>query len=138
MAGHPGTTNVEGCWPTVATEPVSLRAASDVVVVRLSGAGTGPRRQVATTCGEAAHFDARAMRDLPSAEDLWSLVDSAAPFVIADRVSTGGLGTGRSALVGSRGESWGLTTVLVDGLPVVRLPTLGNCLLWPDMNAASL
>lgn len=91
---------------------------------------------------EGARFDARALRDLPTAGDVWSLVDSAAPFVIADRpdtarLDTGGIGAGRSALVSSRGESWGGTTVLIDGLPV-RLPThTGQLAVLPDMHAAA-
>lgn len=86
--------------------------------------------------GEGARFDARALRDLPTAGDVWSLAETAAPFVVADRLDTGGLGTGRSALVGSRGASWALTTVLVDGLPITAPTGTGLLAALPDMNAA--
>jgi hypothetical protein len=91
--------------------------------------------------GEGASFDARALRDLPTADNLWSLIETAAPFVITDRagtgrLDTGGLGTGTSALMGSRGESWALTTISFDGL-LVRSPTRTGLLpALPDMNAA--
>lgn len=129
-----------------AAGPITVRVGMAAVVVVSAMAGNTMALRVERVddvpLGEAARFDARALRDLPSAGDLWSLVDSAAPFVIADRpdtarLDTGGLGIGRSALVGSRGESWGLTTVMMDGLPV-RLPTrTGQLAILADMNAAS-
>ena len=86
--------------------------------------------------GEGADFGARAIRDLPSADNLWSLVETAAPFVVVDRMDTGGLGTGRAALLGSRGDSWAMTNVSFGGLQV-RGPTRTGLLpVLPDMNAA--
>ncbi len=130
---------VENPGSAVASEVVSIGAAQvTVLVVRLSGAGAAPsiQRRDRFRVGEGADFDARAIRDLPSADNLWSLVETAAPFVIVDRVSTGGLGLGRSALMGSRGESWALTTVSFGGLQM-RSPTRTGLLpVWPDMNAA--
>ena len=85
---------------------------------------------------EGTRFGPRALRDLPTADDAWSLVETAAPFVVADRVSTGGLGLGGSALVSTRGESWALAGVSFGGIPV-RSPTPGGRLpIVPDMHAA--
>lgn len=108
--------------------PVAARIAIDarwVEAVALVIPPVGPSRLDVVgrhRIGEGADFDARLLRDLPVADNLWSLVETAAPFVVVDRMDTGGLGLGRAGLLGARGESWGLTTVVVDGLPV-RLPT---------------
>jgi hypothetical protein len=72
---------------------------------------------------EGAAFSGALLEDLPSAGDFWSLIETAAPFVVADRMDTGGLGTARSALVGGRGESWATTSLLVGDAPI-RFPTL--------------
>jgi hypothetical protein len=137
----PGTYDVslEVSGAAATTESVSISAARvTVLVVRLAPAGGAPsiQRRDAFRIGEGADFDVRSIRDLPSAHDLWSLVETAAPFVIVDRVSTGGLGLGRSALMGSRGESWALTAVSFGGLQI-RSPTRTGLLpVGPDMNAA--
>jgi hypothetical protein len=110
-----------------------------VVIAHPVDAGAPPAITLvdAVPAGDGARFDERALRDLPSADNLWSLVETAAPFVIVDRLDTGGLGTGRSALMGSRGESWGLTTVSFGGL-LVRSPTrTGLLAALPEMTAAA-
>jgi len=56
--------------------------------------------------GEGLHLTSRWFTDLASAHDVWSLIETTVPFVIADRMDNGGLGTGRSALIASRGSSW--------------------------------
>lgn len=85
---------------------------------------------------EGAAFSAEVLRELPTADDLWSLVETAVPFVVVDRVGTGGLGLGHSALMGSRGESWALTTVNVGGLQVRSPNRTGRLPVLPDMHAA--
>jgi hypothetical protein len=86
---------------------------------------------------EGARFAGALLEDLPSASDLWSLIETAAPFVIVDRMDTGGLGTARSALAGSRGESWG-TTSIAEGDATVRFPTAtGQLPLLGNMPAAA-
>lgn len=108
---------------------VTLPAGSDTTALPTLAAG--PSYQST----EGALFDRRALRDLPTADDAWTLVEIAAPFVIADRMSTGGLGLGRSALVSTRGESWAATGVAFDGIPV-RSPTpSGRLPLVVDMHA---
>ena len=61
--------------------------------------------------GEGVTFDRRWTSALPEGDDVWRLLETAAPFVVADRMDNGGLGAGRSALVGSRAASWTSTTV---------------------------
>ncbi|MCC7043767.1 MAG: TonB-dependent receptor [Acidobacteria bacterium] len=139
----PGTYDVSMILPDgrAVTERLAIGPGRTVVLAAAFPADAvslpGIRRIDEYADGEGAAFDARAIRDLPSADNLWSLVETAAPFVVVDRLDTGGLGTGRSALMGSRGESWALTNVSVDGMPV-RSPTRTGALpVLPDMNAAA-
>jgi hypothetical protein len=98
--------------------------------------------QVTFQSTEGARFNARALGDLP-VDDLSGLVETAAPFVISDRMSTGGLGIGRSALLAARGESWTTTTVSVGGIEVRsptssgRLPAVGDLAFAEAVVAAS-
>ncbi len=68
--------------------------------------------------GEGVTFDREWTSALPPGDDVWRLLETAAPFVVADRMDNGGLGTGRSALVGSRGSSWTSTTVSFGGVSI--------------------
>ena len=68
--------------------------------------------------GEGVTFDREWTSALPPGDDLWRLLETAAPFVVADRMDNGGLGTGRSALVGTRGSAWSSTTVSLGGLSI--------------------
>ena len=68
--------------------------------------------------GEGVTFDREWTSALPPGDDIWRLLETAAPFVVADRMDNGGLGTGRSALVGTRGSSWTSTTVSFDGMAI--------------------
>lgn len=65
--------------------------------------------------GEGQHLTSRWFTDPASARDIWQLVETIAPFVIADRMDNGGLATGRTALLGSRGSSWTTTRLTVGG-----------------------
>lgn len=85
--------------------------------------------------GEGPEFRARALEDLP-ASDVWTLLETAAPFVVADRFDTGGLGTGASALLGSRGESWALTSVTFGDVQVRRPGLTGRLAIAPDLLVA--
>ena len=68
--------------------------------------------------GEGVTFDRDWTSALPPGDDIWRLLETAAPFVVADRMDNGGLGTGRSALVGTRGSSWTSTTVSLGGMSI--------------------
>lgn len=70
--------------------------------------------------GEGLHVTDRWFTDLASAHDVWALIETVAPFVVADRMDNGGLGTGRSALLGSRGSSWTTARLMFDGAQVIE------------------
>ncbi len=75
--------------------------------------------------GEGTDFHAEQLRSLPSSGDLWALIDTAAPFLIADRIDNGGLGTGRSALIGNRGASFNTTSIAFGDVDVWNPTALG-------------
>jgi hypothetical protein len=68
--------------------------------------------------GEGVTFGREWTSALPPGDDIWRLLETAAPFVTADRIDNGGLGTGTSALVGSRGSSWTSTMVSLGGVSI--------------------
>lgn len=70
--------------------------------------------------GEGTHLTDRWFTDLASAHDVWALIETVTPFVIADRMDNGGLGTGRSALLGSRGSSWTTARLTFGGAQLIE------------------
>ncbi len=70
--------------------------------------------------GEGTHLTDRWFTDLASAHDVWALVETVAPFVIVDRMDNGGLATGRSGLLGSRGSSWTTTRLTFAGAQIIE------------------
>lgn len=69
--------------------------------------------------GEGFHVTDRWFTDPASARDVWALIETIAPYVIADRMDNGGLGTGRTALLGSRGSSWTTTRMTFGGTTLI-------------------
>lgn len=76
-------------------------------------------------------FDADFLRDLPSGRDVFSLLETAEPLTIADRIDTGGLFTGEAGRLSARGASWTQTTWTLDGVDLTDPLTGGRPLLLP-------
>jgi hypothetical protein len=76
-------------------------------------------------------FDADFLRDLPSGRDVFSLLETAEPLTIADRIDGGGLFTGEAGRLSARGASWTQTTFLLDGVDITDPLTGGRPLLLP-------
>ncbi len=87
--------------------------------------------------GEGAAFGERWLQDLPAGDSVWSVVETAVPFVIADRMDNGGLGTGRSALMGSRGSSWTTTSVSFGDMRLLAPNLVGLIPFAQDLTAMS-
>lgn len=125
----------------VATTSVTIGAREIVVVdiERESPTASAVRIRVAARMpiGEGVDFNERWLEDLPSGRDLWSLIETSVPFVIADRMDTGGLGLGHSALLGGRGASWMSTAVTFGDLRVLAPNALGLIPMAPDMTAVT-
>ena len=85
---------------------------------------------------QGMHFDGPALRDVPTGSGLPGLLDATAPFLIGDRLDTGGLGLGNSERVGSRGASWTRASVRIDGVRVPDGPVpVDRLALVPDLDA---
>jgi hypothetical protein len=80
---------------------------------------------------QAPAFDADFLRDLPSGRDVFSLLETAEPLTIADRIDGGGLFTGEAGRLSARGASWSQTTFLLDGVDLTDPLTGGRPLLAP-------
>jgi hypothetical protein len=73
------------------------------------------------------------LRDLPSGRTAWSLLDTAHPFVISDRMDNGGLWSARAAKLGGSGPSWNQTQFRLDGLDVTDMREGGAPAIYPDL-----
>lgn len=87
--------------------------------------------------GEGADLDARWLRDLPEGDQAWSLVETAVPFVVTDRLDNGGASTGRTPVMGSRGASWATASVSFGGMRALEPNRVGLMPFAPDATAAS-
>ncbi len=106
--------------------------AREVVMLRVDGRVTSR-----IPLGEGVSFDERWLEDLPAGRDLWSLIETAVPYVIADRMDTGGVGLGHSALLGGRGASWTSNSVTFGDLRILAPNSSGLIPIAPDMTAMS-
>ena len=64
---------------------------------------------------------------------MWSLLDTAHPFVITDRMDNGGLWSARPAKLGGSGPSWNQTLFQLDGLDVTDPRSGGAPAIYPDL-----
>jgi hypothetical protein len=72
-----------------------------------------------------------ALGTLPSSANLFSLLDTVVPDVIADRIDTGGLSAGAAARVGAHGSTWTQTTFRVGDADITSPTGTGVPLLIP-------
>jgi hypothetical protein len=79
-------------------------------------------------------FDSRHLEGLPTSRTVWSLAETAHPFLIADRIDGGGLWTGERAMLGGQGSSASQTTFRLDGVDVTDPKVTGTPLFHPDLN----
>lgn len=120
-----------------ATTAVGTREIMTLRAVRAPGPPPGlhldivERRRV----GEGVDFDGRWLEDLPMGNDVWALVETTAPFVIVDRMDTGGLGLGRSGLLGGRGASWTSNSVNFGEIRMLEPNLVGLIPIAPNMNS---
>jgi hypothetical protein len=85
--------------------------------------------------GHGLTFVDRTLRDVPASQNLWGLLDVAEPFLILDRMDSGGLMTASSALVGSRGASWTTMTLSFGDVVVTGPNEVGRVGMVPDLAA---
>src|SRR5690349_1398404 len=85
------------------------RAAAAVALVAIAGAARAQPPSTAVSqerppLGASVTVDP--LGSLPSSANLFSLLDTVVPDVIADRIDTGGLSAGAAARVGAHGSTW--------------------------------
>ncbi|HOC17222.1 MAG TPA: TonB-dependent receptor [Vicinamibacterales bacterium] len=72
------------------------------------------------------------LRDLPSADTIWSVIETADPFVVVDRIANGGLYLGEHEWFGSHGSSGTQSSFLMDGLDLTDPERTGTPLMQLD------
>lgn len=72
-----------------------------------------------------ATFDESLLEEVPSARDVWSLLEHQAPGVTTNRLDVGGSETGLQAVFSSRGTSWGQNSYYLNGVNVTCPAALG-------------
>jgi hypothetical protein len=73
--------------------------------------------------------------DLPSSANLFALLDTIVPDVIADRIDAGGTAAGAPARVGAHGSTWTQTTYRVGDADITNPAFTGLPLLMPGVDA---
>jgi len=144
-----GTATIPGLPP--GTYTISVRfggGAADVstkvslapgVIVSME-ASTMPHARLAvvdsTTTAAGSEFRASDVQALPVGSDVWALVETAAPFVIVDRLGSSGGALGTTPAVGTRGASWTRMTMRLGDAEIARAPGTGAMTLYPLMSMA--
>jgi outer membrane receptor protein involved in Fe transport len=72
-----------------------------------------------------ASFDSKLLEEVPSARDVWSLLEHQAPGVTTNRLDVGGSETGLQALYSARGTSWQQNSYYLNGVNVTCPAALG-------------
>ena len=72
------------------------------------------------------------LRSLPGRGSIWSLLETAHPFVIVDRIGGAGVFLGEPELFGSHGSSWTQAGFRMDGLDFTDPERVGTPLMHPD------
>ena len=89
----------------------------------------------ATKPTDATLIPSSTMEELPSARNLWSLLESQVPSVVTDRVDIGGLRGDVPARFGGLGSSWTQNAYLLRGFDLSDPYTGDRPLFFPDFNA---
>ncbi|HTO87284.1 MAG TPA: TonB-dependent receptor, partial [Thermoanaerobaculia bacterium] len=82
-----------------------------------------------------AVFGERLVRDLPTSGSAWSLLETAEPAAILDRIDGAGLHPGEPGRFSMRGSSWTQNAVLLDGIDLTDPLRGGTPLAPPDASS---
>jgi hypothetical protein len=78
-------------------------------------------------------IDARTLADLPAAENVYSVLETTQPEVIADRFNSSGLNVGEAARFGGFLGSWSQTMFRIGDLDITDPAGSGSPLLFPEL-----
>ncbi len=113
-----------------------LLAALEIILITLAGAAA-VRAQGAQAPDEHAptgsSFNLMMLRDLPSSNNLFSLLEGVEPNVITDRFYGGGLNTGRTARIGAFLNSWTQTQYRVGDVNITAPDGSGSPFMFPAL-----
>src|SRR5436305_13838858 len=91
-----------------------------------------PRFQERPPLGAEITVDA--IGSLPTSANLFALLDTTVPDVIADRIDAGGTATGSPSLVGAHGSRWTQTTSRIGDVDITNPTMTGVPLLMPGID----
>lgn len=80
-------------------------------------------------------FSRWSLFNLPSARNIWALLEHQEPSSITNRVDEGGVATGTIALIGVHGSSWTQNAYRFDGVNVTDPFDTGKPLVYPDFGS---
>jgi hypothetical protein len=78
-------------------------------------------------------FNEAQVSRLPAGDSIWSLLETADPLTITDRIDGGGISSGDRMLIGSHASSWTQASYHLGELDVTDLGRPGTPLLYPDL-----
>ncbi len=82
-----------------------------------------------------ATFTVDALGSLPSSSNLFALLDTAVPDIIADRIETGGTAAGSPSRIGAHGSTWTQTIFRVGDADITNPSSTGLPLLMPGVDS---
>jgi hypothetical protein len=132
-------------YVTAIVAPVRVQSSSgSSVEVEMHGsqaAGQGPvhlswKQEPVNPWGTDAGsvFDLQRLSGLPSARNIWALLQNQEPSSVTNRVDEGGMETGIIALVGSNGGSWTQNGYRLDGINATDPYDTGKPLVYPQIS----
>jgi TonB-dependent receptor-like protein len=113
--------------------PVALAAFGCVVWASPSLAETDPAHPTRDETPLTSTYDAAFLRDLPTSDSLFVVMETMQPSIVSDRFSAGGLYSGRAARLGGFLSSWTQTVFRVDGVSITDPGGSGMPLLFPTL-----
>jgi hypothetical protein len=142
LIAPPGAYVIQAGGPdlTTVTTAVMLNAAEVTEVqVRLARTGEPATSQAIETdrwpLAYQTQFDKRLLDALPHSRTAGSLLETAHPFLVGDRIDGGGLTTGTPQRLGGQGSSATQTSYRLDGVDVTDPDTTGQSLFFADLRA---
>ena len=135
VSGMPRLYRAVSAGLTTFAKATVVRSAVLVAIATTAHAQTPPApplSQERPPLGASITVDA--LGSLPASANLFSLLDTVVPDVIADRIDTGGLSAGAAARVGAHGSTWTQTIFRVGDADVTSPTGTGVPLLIPGVN----
>jgi hypothetical protein len=120
------------------TSPVVQSVRSAVALTALALSATTARAQIPASFQDrpplGAEITVGPIGDLPTSANLFALLDTIVPDVIADRIEDGGTAAGSPSIVGAHGSTWTQTAFRVGDADITNPTMTGVPLLMPGVD----